>query len=401
MRSPRALACASALLAACSGHDDDSNRAASGTSYALGSVVIDADGNRTTFVQVIDALDGPFDNSQAIEMPGNGVVMTHRNNIYVGLAEEPTWIRYTVDTSGKLTETGRMSFQQTGVSAIDYGNVIVDDTTAVSALSGVPSAVVWDPSTMTIKGEIDLRSLVRPGYSLEVWTTVVHDGLVYVPNRWADWGGDRIYPGVAMTILDPKAMTVVAQLEDDRCASGGRPVLGSDGNLYMMGDGRNYSIQMFANAGGGTAPDNCLLRIKRGETVFDPDYYYSIPSLTGGLQSITELDTAVQGSGFGLAKMFYPDQLPPGVEPVDFSFWDLPAHKMWRIELADPPTAVEVQGAPFASIGFDGIAFDGKYYNGETHGAVTDVYEIDPAQNTSAIRFTMDGYFYGLFRLQP
>ena len=40
-------------------------------------------------------------------------------------------------------------------------------------------------------------------------------------------------------------------------------------------------------------------------------------------------------------------------------------------------------------------------HNGETNGSASEIYEIDPELNTSVHRFTMDGYFYGLFRLQP
>ena len=77
-------------------------------------------------------------------------------------------------------------------------------------LSGPDVAVVWNPSTMQIVGEVPLGHPAREGYSLEVWTTVAHDGLVYIPGRWADWEGGRIYAGVSLTILDPKNLRVVA-----------------------------------------------------------------------------------------------------------------------------------------------------------------------------------------------
>jgi hypothetical protein len=387
-------------LAACGGDDDPP---VEDPKYVLASVVIDADGARTTYVQTIASLDdGPFDNTTAIELPGNGVVMSRGREIFVGLAEEPTWVRYTVAEDGAIAETGRISFLDFGVGAIDYGNVLVDDDTAVSVLGQPPVAIVWNPTAMEIVGEIPLDHLSQDeGYQLEVWTTVAHDGLVYVPGRWSDWAGSRIRPGVVTTILDPHARTVVGVAEDDRCASGGRIVFDEAGYGYVMGDGRNYAIQMFANAGGTTAPDNCLLRIAPGTTDFEADYVHTIPSLTGGLQSITELHTARQGSGLGFAKMFYPDELPAGVEPVDFAFWGQRAHKMWRIHLTDPPTAEEVEDLPFSTIGFDGTALDGHLYAGESpDGATSEIYEIDPDANTAQLRFTMQGYFYGLYELR-
>lgn len=388
-----------AALCACGGSKKDPPP--SGGNYVLASVVINEDGDRTTYVQTLRSLDdGPFNNKRALELPGNGVLMAHKEAFYVGLTEEPTWIKYKADAGGTIHELARLSLSNTGAHSIDYGNVIVDDETAVSVVAESAVAVIWNPKTMTISGEVDLAPLVRQGYELEVWTTVAHDGLVYIPGRWSDWDGGRIFPQVSITILDPKAQKVVATATDDRCASGGRVVFDAAGYGYVMGDGRNYSIQMFANASGGAAPQNCLLRLPPGGTAFDPDYYYAIPALTGGRESITELDTAQQGSGLGFAKMFYPDKLPPDVKPVDFKFWDVPAHKLWRLELADPPRAEEVQGIPFSTVGFSGSAIGGHLFTGESPDQkVSQVYETDPATNSARLRFTMDGYFDGLYEL--
>jgi hypothetical protein len=388
-----------AALPACDGKSSKSETR--DARYVLGSVVIDTDGNRTTYVQTVHALDeGPFTNANAIELAGNGVVMGGAKSFYVGLTEEPTWVRYSIDDAGHIVESGRMSLLSTGAGSIDYGNAIVDDETAVSVFSNPPLAVVWNPKTMTIRGEIPLAQLSREGYELEVWTTIAHNGLVYVPGRWSDWEGSRIFPRVSMTILDPKTMSIVGTAQDDRCASGGRVVFDAAGYAYVMGDGRNYSIQMFANASGGTAPDNCLLRIAPGQTTFEAGYFYKISSLTGGLQSIGELQDAGLGNGIGFSTMFYPDQLPADVKPVDFAFWDQPAHKMWRLNLTDPPRAEEVQGLAFSAIGFGGSALEGHLYSGQgADGGKTTVYEIDPDTNTAKRRFTMDGYFYGLYAL--
>ena len=404
-------ACALAALvalAAC-GDDDDGDddgptpdAGAPTAAYALASVVIDGD-NRTTYVQVLPGLPtGHVTNTAAIEIAGNGVMLTQGRNVFVGLAEEPTWVRYTVGADGAIAESGRLSFANLGLAAIDYGNTIVDATTAVSVASAEHLAIVWNPTTMTITGTVDLPHLAPAdaAFATEVWTTLAHDGKVYIPGRWADWTHGAILAKVQMTIFDPVARKVVAVAEDDRCASGGRAVFGKDGHLYVMGDGRNYAAQMYANAAGTPAPKNCLLRIKSGATDFDPDFHVEIPALTGGYESVGELETAVQGSGLAFSKLFYPAELPDGVEPTSFDFWGYPAFKMWRIELGDEPKAVVVEGAPFSTIGFEGSEVGGKLYSGEASEAATSkVYEIDPQTNVAVEKFTMDGYFYGLNQL--
>jgi hypothetical protein len=397
------LALAAITFAACTPERNEPEPVAQGEErFALGAVVIDADGNRTTYVQVLTSLEGPFDNTKAVEIPGNGVILAQGSSFFTGLTEEPTWVRYTVDADGRIAETGRMSLMSVGVSRIDYGNTMVDAQTAVSVFSDPPLAVVWNPETMTIKGQVPLPHLVKQGYELEVWTTVSHAGRVYVPGRFSDWTGARIFPGVSLTILDPAKLEIVGIAEDDRCASGGRPVFDANGTAYVMGDGRNYSIHMFANAAGAPAPaNNCLLRIKPGATDFDPAWHYELPALTGGLQSIGEMETAAQGTGIGFSKIFDPSQLPANVKPVDFQFWSLPAHKLWRLKLGEVPVAEVVQGIPFSVIGFGGSPFRGHLFSGESQsqGATSEVYEIDPETNTATLRFSMAGYFNGLYAL--
>jgi len=405
-------------LAGCDGDDDDAHggkateeKPAAGrdpepaaTTYVLNSIVINPDNDRMMYVQTLSSLDdGPFDNTKAIEFSGNGVVMARGKYFFVGLIDEPTWVRYELDEQGSLTETGRLSLLDTGASSIDYGNVLVDDETAVSVFSKDARAVVWNPSTMEISGTVELGELARDGYEMEVWTTSAHDGLVYIPARWADWEDGRIYPNVTTIVLDPKEQKVLGIAEDDRCASGGRVVFGKDGHGYVMGDGRNYSIKMFAKAKGEEAPkDSCLLRLVKGEAKFDPDFYYSTPELSGGYDTISELDTAGDRAGIGFAKLFYPEKLPPGVEPIDFEFWDKPAHKLWQFQLGDEPTAKEVEGFPFATLGFNGSAADGKLYlatNPEGDSSRSDVYVVDPATNSAELKFSMAGYFNGLYAL--
>jgi hypothetical protein len=382
------------------GGDDSTGDPAGSAGHVLASVVI-TDAGRTTYVQVVPELAGHITNDAGVEIPGNGVLMVSGRDVLVGLAEEPTWVKYTVRADGSFEEAGRMSLMSYGLTAIDFGNTLVDATTAVSISSDALAAIVWNPETMTVTGTIDLPHLAEEGFDLENWTTAAHDGLVYAPARWADWDNGVILPKVVTTILDPKALSIVGVADDDRCASGGHVVFDADGYAYVMGDGRNYSIQMFAHAAGEPVPENCILRIAPGETDFEEDWVVAVPSITGGLEAITELATAVQGSGVALAKMFYPDELPDGVEPIDFEFWGLNAHRMWRIELGDTPTAVPVEGAPLSAIGFAGAASAGLYYQGESEdgGGTTTVYVVDPQANTMAPLFTMDGYFYGTYPL--
>jgi hypothetical protein len=199
-------------------------------------------------------------------------------------------------------------------------------------------------------------------------------------------------------VIDPKKLEVVSVAEDDRCGAGGRVTFDEDGYAYVMGDGRNQSMQEFAAAKGKKSVPNCLLRIAPGETDFEEDYFFEIPSLTGGLDCMTELEAPSVDSQFAFTRLQYPDRIPEDVDRTMFEHWDVPAYKLWRIELGDKPKAKEVDGAQFTVVGFSGSGVGGKYYTSESEdGSESTIFEIDAEENTSTEKFRMQGYFSGIY----
>lgn len=379
--------------------DDSGKPSSESQRYVLGSVTIDADGNRVSYAQIIDNLEGHFTNKAGLEAAGNAAFLASGSDFFYGLAESPEWVRYS--TKRGFAETGRLSFLNYGITYMDFANAIVDEETAVSVLTEAYVAVVWNPKTMTITGTIDLSSLRKDGYSLEAYTTVAHDGLVYVPAKWVNWETATVLQLVNMTVLDPEKLEIVASAEDDRCGAAGRVTFDDRGYAYVMGDGRNQSMQEFAAARGEPTVPNCLLRIAPGDTDFEDDFFYTIPELTGGLDSMTEMEPAHLDSGIAFSTMKYENRIPEGLDRVNFEHWGVPAYKRWRITLGDAPTAEEVQGADFSVVGFSGSAVDGKLYGSESpDGVESTVFELDPVANTAVRKFTMEGYFSALLPLE-
>lgn len=373
------------------------------TLYSLGSIVYQPGGTRTTYIQTIPSLDvDQVTNENAIELPGNGIHLAHGGHVYVGLAEEPTMVRYTPDADGTLRENGRLSFLNQGLTGTGFGNAFVSDTKAYMVSEEQYVAVVWNPETMEITGTIDLSYLQKDGFDAEFWTVSYYQGRVYVPVRYANWDDFVIDRSVTLVIIDAETDTILATATDSRCHSGGRPVFTSGGDAYVMADGRNWSAQLFATVASSEVPANCLLRIRAGSLAFDPDYLVEIPTLTDGLEVATELETGVDGAGVAFAKMFYPGELPAEV-PVttDFAFWEEPAFKMWRIELGDTPGATPVSDLPFSALAWEGASLEGKLYTGESPDyASSRIYEIDPETNRAVPLFEMEGTFYGLRKLR-
>src|SRR5688572_10831972 len=61
--------------------------------FVLASITIDADGNRVSYAQIVDQLSGDYDNSAAIEAPGNATFLSRGSDFLYGLAESATWVR--------------------------------------------------------------------------------------------------------------------------------------------------------------------------------------------------------------------------------------------------------------------------------------------------------------------
>lgn len=404
MRMSRKIWTVGMLVLAISGCSDPKEEqpnppASEGKRYVLGSVSIDADGNRISYAQIVTELEGHFTNAHGIEANGNAVFLAHGSNFFYGLAESPEWVRYS--TEGGFRETGRLSFLNYGITFMDFANVIVDDETAVSVLTEAYLAVIWNPADMSIKGTVDLSHLKKDGYSMEAYTTTTHNGLVYIPGKWVNWTTAQVDQTVSMTILDPKAMKVIGFAEDHRCGAGGRPIFDARGYAYVMADGRNQSMQSFAAASGKPQVPNCLLRIAPGTTHFEDNWFFEIPALTGGLDSMTELEAGAPDIGAAFSMMKYEDRIPANIDRVNFEHWSVPAYKMWRLTLGDTPKAEEVQGSNFTVVGFSGSAVGGKLYSSESpDGVKSTVFEVDPVTNTATEKFSMDGYFGALLPLE-
>lgn len=252
--------------------------------FYLTIVTFGTEGERTTYVKTVDSLDGAVTLDDAIEVPGNGVTEIFGGSVYVGAAESPTITRYTPDVDGDLVEDGVVNFAAQGLTRYPFGSAIASSTRAFAVDSETFQIVVWNPTTMTYSESIFLNEIpgvVRDDIPAEFWTTSVHGGRLYVPVRYVDWtpGAERVPSIVKLVIIDAATLDVLGVAEDDRCANGGQPTFDAAGNAYVLGDGRNWSAELYACLADQPVPSSCLLRINAGETDFDAGYFVDVASI--------------------------------------------------------------------------------------------------------------------------
>jgi hypothetical protein len=387
------------LCAACSGSPDEGPRPLGEDDplYSVGSVVQDTEGNRTMYLHTVSSLDQHLDNTDGIEIPGNVRHWAHDGAVFIGLDEEPTLTRYRPDVSGALVEEGRVSFLDYGLPGIPAGFAFLSDRKAYLMSEVGYEVIIWDPREMTITGTLDLSAYQVEGYSVELWSATVVGDLLYVPLRHADFVAGVFVEEVAVIVIDHTTDAVVGVARDERCVAASQPMLGDDGYVYVMGDGRSYLLQVYAMASGEEPPHNCILRMKAGEATFDPDFFVDIPALTGGPDAATPLWGAPGSVAW--ARLFHAEDVPPGTDASGFAFWSIPAFRLWRFELGDTVVAEPVEGVPPGFVDFGGSVVDGHLFAPvSAEPTSTTVYEISP--EGALERFTMDGLLRDIHRLR-
>lgn len=374
--------------------------AGAGALFSIAGIVIQPTG-RSLFVQTISELSGSYGLETAVEAPGNSRHWAYGGAVYIGLAEEPTLVRYVPDDAGDLVVDARLSFQSYGVSGIPAGIAFLRPDKAYLILHEALTIVLFDPSTMEITGEIDISSLAKPDFSLETWMVTHHEGRLYVPVRHIDAVAFLIDPLVSVAIFDTETDSLVAVAEDDRCVAASQPAVGPDGAIYVLGDGRNYLTQLIAMQRELEPPSTCVIRIPEGETSFDPDFYVDVATIADGRDAVTAMWQVAGDRSSAFAKMYYPEELPPDADLTGTNLWGYPVFKLWRLELGDTITAVETSGQPFSLVDFGGVPVDnGLFFGVSPDSATTTVYRVDPTTNSATVAFEMTGLLRGIYRLR-
>ncbi|WP_394835709.1 hypothetical protein LVJ94_02110 [Pendulispora rubella] len=371
--------------------------------YSIGTV-IQGPSARTLYVQSIPSLDQDVTTSRATEIAGNSRHMAYGGFTYVGYAEKPEIAKFEPNADGKLVASNlpHLNFASYGLKAIPFGNVFVSPTKAYLFAEAQYKAIVWNPTTMEIVKTIDLSSLKKEGFDVELWVSTVRDGKVYTPLRYVDYKNPNLYKighESNMVIFDGNEDKLLAVAHDERCVAAGQPAFLDDGTLYTLADGRSYLAQAAAIQTQQPVPKTCILRIRPNEMVFDPNYLVEVASVTGGREAATQLFYV--GHGVGYAKVHYPDRVEAGADLGGSGIWSQKAFKYWRFELGDTVKAQEVPDIGFSVIAFGGAVLDGKYYAAESADNATSSFcEFDPVTNQATFRFQMDGFLRDIYRLR-
>lgn len=173
-------------------------------------------------------------------------------------------------TDGTLAETGSMTLPPNSLSICI---VVESDTKAYCSLSNTGKIAVFNPSTMVITGYIDLTGYALGDASPDPSVMALRNGKLYVACVQTSDGYTSNKPA-QMLIIDVANNNTIVSATDSRTTW-----CGSIDEKYSIFFDENGDLYVFcvASYGFGGPGQKCgFLRIKNGQTSFDPTYFFNV-----------------------------------------------------------------------------------------------------------------------------
>lgn len=324
------------------------------------------------------------------------------NTLFVSGYSEFSTISYTMNSAGNFTKLNTFLFD----SSFDtFGNVA--DTTLLAtnaSWSQHDDLVMYSADAATgratskINYIIDYDTTGTPGEGTVPWPTSLteRDGQLYISYLKFDDAGKASTPDnntAYVAIFDyplvVKEETGRAEpskiITDDRTSNIGTH--GSTTGLITTDNGDIYGYSAGSVASGhypaSTKPSG-ILRIAKGETEFDANYFFNIEEATNG-QEIFWFDSI--GGNKALARLFTPNDTQ-----APWAAYSTPVLKLVIIDLVEK-TITDIDGIPLHTkqVTSSIEVMNGKVYVSATTAEDSYIYQIDVATATAVKGAKIEG----------
>lgn len=287
------------VLAACGGDDTheitpDGGDQPTDHAYVVGSLVFGPEGT-TSYVSVLSNLDAQtIDYTKAREFGDLADVWAYDGAVFITQANDATITRFSVK-DGALVEEGKFSLANYGPTDVGFWRNTFISPTKAYFLNSAEQYVIWNPTTMTITGTLDLPALenrpdfmIYPGYSDRA--ARLRDGKLYQPLYWTDDTYFQMSADSRIAVIDTTTDTLVNTITAP-CPGIDFATEDDDHNLY-------FSSWIYA-AGGALVlhqPDTCVVKLPADSDV--PTTAFAFKDVAGGRQG-----AALRSIGGGRAMM--------------------------------------------------------------------------------------------------
>ena len=257
------------FIAILSGCDDDNSSNPKTTEGKPSIVISTFVGNSSYLGTLKDLSVGSMTNEASYEHTARAAVFVYEDMVFVSEHNFGDNIhKYNRTNSNLLEKAGKLVVPAGGAAFSMY---FKDATKAYISLMNNGKVLVINPTTLDVTDTIDLNSYAVEGALVAPSDMVLrNDGKLFVclSQRETQF---ICYDSAYVAVIDAEADTVEKVIFDERLTGiggfyNGNVIVDEKNDIYFYGGG-NYGFDEDANEG--------FLRIKSGETEFDPGYYFN------------------------------------------------------------------------------------------------------------------------------
>jgi hypothetical protein len=296
---------------------------------------IDTPDGRAGYFVTTPSIEGDVavDVARGFEEPGGGQLYAPPSQGYFlfGSGEAATFTRYDLDEQGNLQRGRTVSFANLGVTDVWRHMIFVNETKAYFLDLTQLQIISFNPTTMELNRAIPVDDFVCEGETQTEFGEPIarEDGYYFTRSCW---DLDVTSSGSSLVHLDPVTDSVSVS-HDTRCMGMQVGFRADSGDAYWFADhdaSMEWSVQQR------NAPHDCALRLRAGETTFDPSWELDLTTRTGGVSAVGSVPAG--GSSIWV-KAFEPAAMrePIPVETIDYTL------KVWRWGLLDVESDTPVQ----------------------------------------------------------
>lgn len=222
---------------------------------------------------------GTYTNAKARQSAQYPFITLNGNDVFVIPNKGGDVVKkYTRSADGILTDAGSMTLP---ASSQSISIVIESDTKGYCSLQNLGKIAVFNPATMVISSYIDLTSYALGGDgSPDPTIMVLRNGKLYVACVQTSNGYTSNYPAQILIINVASGNTITSTTDVRSTWTGS---VDEQASMFFDEAGDLYVFCVASYGFGGPTQKCGFLRIKNGQNVFDPTYFFNVAdySITG------------------------------------------------------------------------------------------------------------------------
>jgi hypothetical protein len=258
--------------------------------YAIASNVFLPDSSAGYVIGTSTLEEGELSLRDAVEVGGGGMVYSAGNgSMFVGGFESTDLAKFEVARDGSLEPGNRVSLASYGLTTGFYPNVVqfVDDARAF--ILTTERIIRWNPSDMTLDGELPMPDMTRSGYDTELgYTTFRRGDELVLTVRWANAESDQVLNETGLLVFDTST-GATAFSSVTGCSGAVWGAEGSDGTIYWSTGA--FDAAVYALSDGARAGEPCIVSLPPSESTLSttvmPLSQWFPGRLAGGLWGVT------------------------------------------------------------------------------------------------------------------